>query len=88
MQGAAIAAGACCGSGGNLTFLSVWDAGAFSIFSSKPPAVKGAFDATAHDAPAGGEVRPEVRAVSVDHVGLAVLGAKRSEMFSCRRMRL
>lgn len=70
------------------TFLSIWDAGAFSVFSSKLPAVERAFDAIAHDVPAGGQVSPEVRAVSVDHVGLAILGAKGSELFPCGNERL
>lgn len=70
------------------TFFSIWDADAFSIFSLKLPAVKRAFDAIAHDAPASGKVSPEVRAVSVNHVGLAILGAKHGELFSCRNMRL
>ena len=69
------------------TFFSIRDADAFSVVSSKLPAVKRAFDAIADDAPASGEVSPEVRAVSVDHVGLAILGAKRSELFSCKKIR-
>lgn len=47
--------------------------------------MKGALDAVAHDAPAGSEVGTEVRAVSVHHMGLAVLGAERSELLSCRK---
>lgn len=47
--------------------------------------MKGALDAVAHDAPAGSEVGTEVRAVSVHHMGLAVLGAERSELLSYRK---
>lgn len=43
-----------------------------------------ALDAVAHNAATSSQVGSEVRAVSIHHKGLAILGAKGSELLSCR----
>lgn len=67
-----------------LTFFCVGHPGAPAVFPVELPAVEGALEAAAHHAAPHGQVGPQVRAVSVHHMGFPIGVPEDGKLLSCR----
>lgn len=67
------------------TLIGVGDVRAFPILTVELPAVKGTFDAIADHSTTDAHIGAQMRAVSVQHVGLAVARAERHQILPCNR---